>query len=72
MLSKDTECAYKRDNVNALTQIPANNVNFTAALREYATNGEIRRAIEIMEVNPQGNKTRLAACERELKRRERA
>lgn len=57
-------------NVIALTTIPTNDCNFISALKKYATTEEIYEAAEIMRKSPQGNKSRICACERELRRRE--
>lgn len=56
--------------INSLVSLPATDLNFTANL-ERATSNQIRLAIETMERNGGKNKTRIAACKRELKRRDR-
>ncbi len=54
--------------INSLVSLPATDLNFTADL-ERATSNQIRLAIETMELNGGKNKTRIAACKRELRRR---
>ena len=56
------------DNYFTLITVPATDGNFTAALG-YASIGELIRAEFYMENHPEGNKTRLAAVNREIKRR---
>lgn len=56
--------------INSLVSLPATDLNFTADLKS-ATSNQIRIAIETMERNGGKNKTRVAACKRELKRRDR-
>ncbi|MBT9667639.1 hypothetical protein [Roseburia hominis] len=50
--------------------LPVMDLNFTADLKR-ATSDQIRIAIEKMQKNGGKNKTRIAACESELKRRDR-
>lgn len=56
--------------IRSLCSLPATDLNFTAEL-ERATSNQIRLAIEMMERNGGKNKTRIAACKRELRRRDR-
>ena len=58
----------KCDNYLTMTTVPATDCNFTAALG-YASIGELIRAEFHMENYPAGNKTRLTAVNREIKRR---
>ena len=51
--------------VHSLTSLPAGDCNYQTALRE-ASKDEIRQAIEIMNENPAGNKTRISLCEKAL------
>lgn len=55
--------------VHALTSLPATDGNFTSSLNQ-ANVAEIKEAIEIMK-NRAGNKTRITACYRELRKRSR-
>ena len=55
--------------INSLVSLPATDLNFTAEL-ERATSNQIRLAIEMMERNGGKNKGRIAACKRELIRRD--
>ena len=57
--------------INSLVSLPATDLNFTANL-ERATSSQIRIAIETMERNGGKNKTRIAACKRELRRRDKS
>lgn len=57
-----------RDIVRALTTIPATDCNFKSALGD-ATNEQIETAINEMRTSNGQHKTRIATCERELKRR---
>lgn len=61
---------YNMDVTKSLCSLPATDLNFTADLKR-ATSDQIRLAIEKMQKNGGKNKTRIAACERELKRRDR-
>lgn len=54
-------------NVSWLTTVPAGDMNFKSHLRT-AADSEIREALSIME-GKRGNATRVAACERELRKR---
>lgn len=56
--------------VSNLCSLPATDLNFTADL-ERATSNQIRLAVETMERNGGKNKTRIAACKRELRKRDR-
>lgn len=58
------------DIIKSLVTLPATDLNFTADLKR-ATSNQIRIAVETMERNGWKNKTRIAACKRELKRRDR-
>lgn len=57
--------------IRSLCSLPATDLNFTAEL-ERATSNQIRLAIEMMEQSGGKNKGRIAACKRELKRRDKA
>lgn len=64
----------KRDNVGCLTVVPADDGNFKCALG-YATDEELNQALQILKKElSQGakNKSRISACERELKKRNKA
>ncbi len=52
-----------------LTTCPAGDCNYKSAL-ENATIDELKRAIDFLRDKP-GNKSRISACERELRRRAR-
>lgn len=56
------------DNYGTLTTVPATDVNFIAALG-YASRKELIRARDYLDTHPTGNKGRLAAVRREIKRR---
>lgn len=56
--------------IRSLCLLPATDLNFTAELKR-ATSNQIRLAIETMERNGGKNKGRIAACKRELRRRDR-
>lgn len=56
--------------IRSLCSIPATDLNFTTELKR-ATSNQIRLAIEMMEQSGGKNKGRIAACKRELKRRNR-
>jgi hypothetical protein len=56
--------------INALTSIPVSDGNFQYALTKYATIAEIEEAIHIMENRNGTDKSRIAACKREMRRRE--
>lgn len=56
------------DIIKSLVSLPATDQNFTAELKR-ATQRQIALAIEVMKDNGGKNKSRIKACERELKRR---
>lgn len=58
------------DIIKSLCTLPASDLNFTADLKR-ATSNQIRLAIETMKNSGGKNKSRIKACERELKRRDR-
>lgn len=58
------------DIIKSLVTLPATDLNFTADLKR-ATSNQIRIAVETMERNGGKNKGRIAACKRELRRRDR-
>ena len=53
-----------------LTTCPVSDCNYKAAL-ERATNEELERAVQHLTDAPGGNKGRITACQRELRKRER-
>lgn len=55
--------------IRSLCSLPATDLNFVADL-ERATSNQIRFAVETMERNGGKNKTRIAACKRELRQRD--
>lgn len=55
--------------VSNLCSLPATDLNFTSELNR-ATAYQIKQAIEMMERNGGKNKGRIAACKRELRRRD--
>lgn len=57
------------DNYCTLTTVPATDDNFIAALG-YASKDELLRAQFLMENHPAGNRCRLLAVNREIKRRQ--
>ena len=57
------------DTVQALTSLPATDLNFVSCLKG-ATNLQIEMALEVMRNRDGNDKSRIAACERELKRRD--
>lgn len=57
------------NNTHALASLPSNDGNFISALNK-ATIEEIKKAIEQMN-GTSGNKGRITACEREIRKRER-
>lgn len=59
---------YKIDVVHSLSTLPANDGNFKSEL-ERATNEQIEQAIQKMNESGGQNKSRIAACERELRKR---
>lgn len=58
------------DIIRSITDLPAEDYNFKSALSR-ATGNQIRIALEVMKNRDGKDKSRIAACERELKRRER-
>ena len=59
-----------RDIVKALVTVPATDGNFMAALH-YASKVELEKAINTMKEDINGkHKSRIASCERELRKRE--
>ena len=56
------------DIVKSITSLPATDLNFTADLGR-ATGTQIKMALEIMRGRDGKDKGRIAACERELRRR---
>ena len=56
------------DTVHALTSLPATDLNFASCLKS-ATNLQIEMALEVMRNRDGKDKSRIAACERELRRR---
>ena len=56
------------DTVHALTSLPANDLNFVSCLKG-ATDLQIEMALEVMRNRDGNDKGRIAACDRELKRR---
>ena len=59
---------FEVDMVHSLSSLPATDLNFTSCLKR-ATKEQIEKAIEIMEQKETGNKSRITACKRELKKR---
>ncbi|EOS27654.1 hypothetical protein C806_00101 [Lachnospiraceae bacterium 3-1] len=58
-------------NISWLTTVPATDVNFKSHLK-MATTEEIKEAISIMDgQGRKGNASRITACERELRKRDR-
>jgi hypothetical protein len=57
------------DNYQTLITVPATDCNFTAALG-YANKDELLKAHYYLEDNPAGNKARLAAVNREIRKRQ--
>lgn len=62
---------YGIDNVHTLCSIPATDLNFVSALKS-ATDEQVNEAISVMEQKKTGNKGRINACKKELKRRNRS
>lgn len=58
------------DTVHALVTLPATDLNFVSVLQN-ASGDKIRSAINFMKASDGMHKTRLKACERELRKRER-
>lgn len=59
---------YKIDAVHSLSTLPANDGNFKSEL-ERATNEQIEKAIQTMNESGGMNKSRINACKRELRKR---
>lgn len=59
----------KTNNINWLTSVPSNDINFLTSLKN-ASEEEICKAISLVEMKGGKNKTKLAALCRELKRRQ--
>ena len=57
------------DNYQTLITVPATDCNFTAALG-YASKDELLKAHYFLEDHPAGNKARLAAVNREIRKRQ--
>lgn len=55
--------------IKCLTELPANDGNFKSVLTS-ATANQIRLALEVMRGRDGKDKSRIAACERELRRRD--
>ena len=58
----------KTDTVHVLTSLPATDLNFVSCLKS-ATDLQIEMALEVMRNREGNDKGRIAACDRELKRR---
>jgi len=58
------------DNYSTLTTVPATDCNFTWALKKYASRDDLLKAQYFLEDHPAGNKARLAAVNREIKKRQ--
>ena len=56
------------DTVHAMTSLPATDLNFVSCLKS-ATNLQIKMSIEVMRKRDGKDKGRIAACERELKQK---
>ena len=56
------------DTVHALTSLPATDLNFVSCLKG-TTDLQIEMALEVMRNRDGKDKSRIAACERELKQR---
>ncbi|MGN0348211.1 MAG: hypothetical protein ACI4DR_01610 [Roseburia sp.] len=59
------------DAVQALTSLPATDINYASALNN-ATSLQIKLALEVMRNRDGKDKVRIKACERELRRREKS
>lgn len=55
--------------VNTLTTVPVNDGNYIYALTKYASDDDIAEAIKIMKSRNGTDKSRVTACERELRKR---
>ena len=58
------------DTIKCLSKLPADDGNFKSALSS-ATENQIRLALEVMRKSNGQNKSRIKACERELRKRDR-
>lgn len=54
------------DAIKSITELPAEDLNFKSALSR-ATGNQIRLALEVMRGRNRKDKSRIAACERELR-----
>jgi len=61
---------YECDAYRVILHIPVNDDNYKSGL-ERATDEELKQAIDYFKENPKGNKGRLLACKRELRKRNR-
>ena len=59
------------DTVHCLSSLPASDGNFISVLNR-ATDEEISQAIEVMENSSGQHKSRIDACQRELRKRKKA
>lgn len=59
---------YQIDNVQALSSLPATDLNFVSCLKS-ATVNQLEVALEVMRNRDGKDKSRISACERELSRR---
>ena len=59
---------YEVNIVHSLSTLPATDLNFVSALQRAKTE-EIEQAIKEMKANGGQHKTRIKACERELRKR---
>ena len=62
---------FDESSVHTLTSLPATDINFTSCLQR-ATDNQIRLALETMRNRDGKDKCRITACERELRRRNKA
>lgn len=59
---------YQTDTVYELASLPASDLNFVSCLKR-ADEAQIRTALDVMKNRDGKDKGRIAACERELRRR---
>lgn len=59
------------DVIRSLTELPDTDLNFRSAL-ERSTSNQIRLALQVMRNRDGKDKGRIAACERELRKREKS
>ena len=59
------------DVIRSLTELPATDLNFRSAL-DRSTINQIRLALQVMRNRDGKDKGRIAACERELRKREKS